>query len=250
MPFNIGGQIVDANTLGIFNQVVNTNLMCYLDATIPASYSGSGTTWNDISGNSRNFTWVSNPTFSNSNSFLTLGNRCIGPASNSVGITNTSGYTIFIIMKQVSITSAGAFKFYTTAGYTNSSTSRGIFSHCTWNNEVIYFDQGGCCGSDTRLFSQPVTNTTTQWGLYGFRRLTNSSTRNIFINGISVAVNTDAAADINLGNTPIDLASSDEYGGNSSSWNAQLSAFLIYNRGLSDTEMLQNYYALKRIHNI
>jgi hypothetical protein len=60
------------------------------------------------------------------------------------------------------------------------------------------------------------------------------------------SINTAAAAlDINLSATGIDLGSSDEYGGNSFTWNARLGEFIVYNRGLSDDEISQNYNALK-----
>jgi hypothetical protein len=40
-----------------------TNLLVHLDASNSSSYAGSGTTWNDISGNGRNFTLVNAPTY-------------------------------------------------------------------------------------------------------------------------------------------------------------------------------------------
>lgn len=42
---------------------VTTGLMVYLDAGNSSSYSGSGTTWYDISGNSRNATLINTPTY-------------------------------------------------------------------------------------------------------------------------------------------------------------------------------------------
>ena len=43
--------------------VVLTGLSIFLDAGQTASYSGSGTAWNDISGNGNNGTLVNSPTF-------------------------------------------------------------------------------------------------------------------------------------------------------------------------------------------
>ena len=45
------------------NSVVTTGLQLYIDAGQTTSYSGSGTAWNDISGNGNNGTLVSSPTF-------------------------------------------------------------------------------------------------------------------------------------------------------------------------------------------
>ena len=222
-------------------EIVNSGLVLALDANNTKSYPGTGTAWNDLSGNGRNFTWVTTPTFTTGqiNYFNTLSNRCSGPASNSFGIDNTSGYTIFLIMMQNALVATGAFKFYSTTAYVN----RGIFSHCTWNDDVVYFDQGGCCAGDTR--TSVASGGSQTWNIWAFRRLTGSSTRSIHKNGVTLATNTAAAANIDLNTTAVDLGSTDEYGGNSSTWNARLNAFHVYNRGLTDAEILQNFNALR-----
>jgi hypothetical protein len=253
MPFDVNGAVLNQiNTYQPANFSVPTNgLRIFLSARLVSSYSGSDTTWLDISGNGNNFAWVSSPAYTTGQYFATSGNRCKGPASNSVGITNTSGYTIFLMMKQVTVASStSSFKFYTTAGYGASTSGRAIFSHSTWGDDVVYFDQGGCCGADTRTSVGSGGDTTTRWNVFGYRRLTSSSTRTIFKNGVSLAENTTAAADINLGSTQIDLGSSDEYGGDSSNWNAYISAFVVYNRGLSNAEMLQTSQAIRNMHGV
>lgn len=235
-------------------RLITNGLQCYLDAGISASYESNrnspvtANTWYDISGNNRNFTWVSAPTFRRYGStayFLTSGNRATGPASNSFGINNSSGYTIFWVSRNLSYSANSAFKFYTTLGKNSSSTSRAIFTHPGWSNQQIYFDQGGCCSADqrTELNYGEVMST---WNVWTVRSTV--ATRSIFRNGIVGVTNSTAAADINLGSATVDLASSDEYGGDSSGWNAYLSAFLVYNRGLTDAEIKQvNNYLQRRM---
>lgn len=219
--------------------VIASGLQLYLSSVDPASNPGSGTAWNDISGNGRNFTWVSTPTRGTDTGvpyFQTLGNRCTGPASNSFGINNTSGYTIFLIMKQQSLVQTGAFKFYSSV-----AGGRGIFSHCTWSDDNIYFDQGGCCNADQR--TNAASGGLTAWNIMVFRSTV--ATRSIFKNATSLITNSTSAANINLTTTAADLASSDEYGGNSSTWDARIAGFLVYNRGLSDAEISQNIQILR-----
>ena len=48
-------------------EIVNSGLVLCLDAANPRSYSGSGTTWSDISGRGNNGTLTNGPTFSSSN---------------------------------------------------------------------------------------------------------------------------------------------------------------------------------------
>lgn len=222
-------------------EIVNNGLSLCLDATNPLSYPGTGSTWFDLSGNGRNFSWNASPTFVSDGSksyFSTLGNRCVGPASNSFGINNTSGYTIFLVFMQNTLVSTGAFKFYGSVGY-----NRGIFAHATWSDDNVYFDQGGCCSTDMRTVAASGGSQT--WNIWTFRRQTGGSTRTISKNGLTLTTNTVAAVDINLISTPVDLGSSDEYGGNSSTWDARLNSFLVYNRGLTDAEIKQNVNAIR-----
>ena len=48
------------------NSIVNTNLFLNLDAGNSLSYSGTGSTWSDLSGNGRNATLINNPTYTSS----------------------------------------------------------------------------------------------------------------------------------------------------------------------------------------
>lgn len=219
------------------NPIVIDSLVLFLDAGNIKSYPGSGNTWYDLSGNGRNFTWNSSPSFTSGEIpyFSPLGNRCTGPASNSFNINNTSGYTIFLICEQNTLNTAAAFHFYG-----NVNFNRAIFSHCTWSDDIVYFDQGGCCGTDTR--TQVSSGGSQTWNIWTFRRFTNSSTRTISKNGNTLVTNTAAAANLNLNSTVVDLGTSD---GNNSTWDAKLGGFIVYNRGLTDIEILTTVNALK-----
>lgn len=229
-------------------KIVTDGLVLCLDAGNPKSYPGSGSTWYDLSGNEGNFNWISSPSYTSGSIpyFSTLGNRCTGPASNSFGINNTSGYTIFLICEQNSLVSTGAFKFY--KNNLSGSSGRGIFSHCTWSDNVVYFDQGGCCGSDTR--TNVASGGSQTWNIWTFRRFTGSSTRSISKNGTTLTTNTAAATTIDLDSRGVDVGSTDEYGGNSSTWDAKLGGFVVYNRGLTDDEISITVNALKPRYNI
>ena len=90
---------------------VSSNLLMYVDAAKSDSYSGSGTNWNDLSGNGRNMTLTNGPTFTSgtpsyftfdgTNDYVTLGTPsllnqvqvpltiCIWAKANSLGTWNT-----------------------------------------------------------------------------------------------------------------------------------------------------------------
>jgi len=224
---------------------VLNGLQLYLDINEASSYSGSGTTWNDISGNSRNFSWNSNPGTGTDGAikyFTTSGNLCVGPDSNTFGITNDTGFTIIHISNQQSNNSSHSFKFFGGPDPTNTnSSSRGIAPHATWSNGRIYFDIGGCCDSSQRLEQDPPATHNGSWRLNGFRLDKSAPRRDIFINNSSIANRTEAPANLNLTNRPVHLGGSEEYGNTSSAWDAWLSVFIVYNRPLSDSEMTQLY---------
>jgi len=208
---------------------INNGLQVHLDATVGVSYPGSGTTWYDISGKGRHGTWSAFPNYVSGGWFNTNGLECTGPASNSFGITNTSGYTIFITWYQYSLTSPKTFQFYRTG---TGNANRGIYSICTWSNGRIYFDQGGCCSADTRT-DVACPNPTGTWHTTALVRETNSSTRHIYIDGVLRITNTATAVDINLDGTAVN------YVGPGGAWDARLKCFLAYNRGLSASEITE-----------
>lgn len=217
--------------------LVTNGLQLHLDASNPASYSGSGTTWFDISGNNRNFTAGQTPSFATESGvtyFNTSGRSWNGPASNSFGINNSTGYTIFILYNHLSNQmSHGAFKFI---GSVNSA-NRGIYSHLSWAN-IIYFDQGGCCDPNQRLTANQTSGT--GWKIVALKSTV--STREIWINGVLVASTSVSAQNINLTSSAVQLGWDDTYG---TSWNARLNGFIVYNRGLSSAEIQENYNILK-----
>ncbi|CAB4167369.1 Concanavalin A-like lectin/glucanases superfamily [uncultured Caudovirales phage] len=67
-----------------------TNLMCYLDSSNATSYPGTGTVWTDLSGNSRNGTLVGSPTYSNNSivfngtNYVSLGNFGVFPTTGTI----------------------------------------------------------------------------------------------------------------------------------------------------------------------
>jgi len=222
--------IIDSNI-----KIVTDGLMLNLDASQLNSYPGSGNTWYDVSGNGRHFNWTAAPTFGNDGVayFSALGTRCQGPASNSFGITNTSGYTIFLVMKQLTLQTARSFKFYSSNG--TGTAGRGIFSNCSFSDGLIYLDQGGLTNR-TSVASGGLT----AWNVIAFRSTT-TAVRSIFKNTSLLVTNSLPPLAMNLTTTAMDLATTDEGG----TWDARINGFMVYNRALSDAEIAQNYNATK-----
>lgn len=210
-----------------------SGLQLYLDANNPISYSGSGTQWLDISGNNRHFNWSSVSYNSTGiKSFNTNGRRATGPASNSFGINNTSGYSVVYTFYQNSLQTASSFKWYSSNG--SGSAGRGIFAHSTWTDSNLYWDQGGCCNADTRTIGS-IPSSTGTWHFIVLRNNHAATSRTIWRNNSIIATNTSGIANINLSGTGADIGGADE----GTNWDARIAQFALYNRPVTDAEIEQ-----------
>ena len=123
-------------------QVTTNGLVLNLDASDPSSYSGSGSTWNDTSGNNKDFN-INTATYNNDGYFVFDGNDGMtGPPSNSFGLSQTD-HTIEIVLMNTTITNQTIINFKGNGG---DAYAYGINSHMPWGNNNIYYDVGGCCG--------------------------------------------------------------------------------------------------------
>mgnify|MGYP006416814675 FL=1 len=252
VEFYYRGFWVDArtNTGGI----TGPNLELVLDVGSSASFTSGSTNWLDISGNDRHFVWSSARTIGYDTTHEhntpgipyveTNGVRAEGPASNSFNIDNNSGYTVFMVFRQNSPNSSAAFRWEGGTGAT-SSLGRGIFAHCSWSNNQIYFDQGGCCDADERVdtnsspYGEPIM---TRWNVIAFRCLKNRQARSIWKNGINLVETGTTAKNIDLNGTAAQVGNSREY---ANAWDAKLAFFAIYSAGLDDDDMIRNTVALR-----
>jgi hypothetical protein len=215
--------------------VPTSGLQLYLDASVEESYSGTGNVWSDISGNDKHFTWTTTPSYNASGIkyFNTLNKTANGAASNSFGITNTTGYTFFYTIFQNSLATASAFRWTSS----NAASSNGIFSHSTWSDGVIYFDQGGCCESSQRT-QVALPSPTGTWHVIALRADRATTRRTIWRNNSILTTNTVSMADINLSSSLAVISPG-------TNWDARLGQFLVYNRPLSDSEMTTVYNDLR-----
>ena len=242
-----------------FGPVIPRNgLQLHLDPNNSTSYPGTGNTWYDISGNNRDFT-LTNRDFRNSGGikwFDTWGMEIDGPASNSFGINNNSGFTIIVVCRPKRDAEGGgthgsyAFNFHTNNG---PGYGRGIQTHLPWTDSEgpwAVFDIGGdYSGADHRLYFN-MDSYINSWTMFTFRSTAGNSTstalRTIYANLTSKDSTTTPDADLDLTSTGMKIA----YGYKSSglagsTWNARLGSFLVYNRSVSDAELTQIYNNLK-----
>lgn len=214
----------------------NSGLVLHLDAGNTASYSGSGTAWNDLSGNGSNVT-LTNTTFSSANGGSIVFNGTNSYANFNANIGSTSAVTVEMWVKTNSLKApTGAMYF----GFN-------MYDAWTANGNIGYNTAGG----DHYGFPSSKVD---YYGIEGaWRHLVfvmhaGAKTNNkIYVNGesqiLSQIQGTFSALNSNF-NSGAGRISSWLYDQN---WliNMNLANFKIYNRELTQQEITNNFNANK-----
>ncbi len=221
-------------------------LKCMLDVGNTRG-GAAGTTLGDVSGNGKNFSASSSMTFNagqnESNALLTY-DRSIdspstglaGAASDSFGITSSTGASFVMVIRQHSKDAKMAFQLYMGDG--EGGDARGYFAHITWSNGYCYFDTNGSTstGSGGGRVNTSDLFDDEAWQCWAFTKNTGSSgsnTQTIYLNGAQVAQRTNAGACPTLSDDAATIGINDQY----SSWDADIGIFMCYNRELTATEV-------------
>jgi hypothetical protein len=206
---------------------VPLGLQLYLDANYKESYPGTGKVFKDLSPYGRNFTFQKQPQFLGNRIKTTGRNKLTGPPSSSFNFDESDNYTIVWYGKTNSLSTNSVFQMYG-----NHSHNRGVFCHPTWTNQVMYFDQAGCCNSSQRL----TANVKGYWNkMCVYALVKDSYGRHLYINGTKVASTKDRGLIINLNLRNMEILVTERY----PIWNAEFAAFMVFNKGLG-AEQIQD----------
>lgn len=214
----------------------NSGLVLHLDAGNPASYSGSGTTWNDLSGNSPNVTLTST-TYSAANGGSIVFNGSSSYANFNANIGNTNVVTVEMWVRTNSLkVPSGAMYFgfdrydvWTSGGNIGYNTSGGD-QYGIRSSRVDYLGIEG------------------NWRQLVFIMNAGSKTNNkIYVNGQSESLE-QISGTFSTVNSNFNTGQ-----GRISSWlfdqnwfmNIQVASFKIYNRELSQQEITNNFNTSK-----
>jgi len=218
---------------GFWNSYISPIL--YLDAGNPASYPGSGTTWTDISGNGYNYTLIGDVIFdSGSDGSLNFTNDSYANSPN-FGSTFFNDFTYEV--------------------WINPTTNSGVILNETDGNPIVLWSVslmelvngemriGGWVGSVSYIGIGTIN--TGSWYQIVMKYSVTTNTLSGYVNGELI----NSASGFYKQN-PI----SGYYGiahsqltnfGNGGFYNGKISVVKFYNTTLTDTEILQNYNALK-----
>jgi hypothetical protein len=216
-----------------YNPRISTDgLVLALDAGNTKSYSGSGTTWTDLSGNNNTGTLINGPTYSSAN-----GGFIVFDGTNdyaSITGSNTVSSVTFSVWLKRNGTQVDFTGIFNSRG-TNVSGMIFAYNYGTlgynWNdsNQAYYFNSGLTPPNGAWCMCV-VTVTSTEAKFY----LCQSS-------GITTATNTIAHASTTL--DALKLALDDV--GLSRNFNGSIAQASLYNRALTAAEIQQNFNATK-----
>ena len=208
--------------------IVQTGLVLNLDASRSSSYTGTGTTWADISGNGNNGTLVNGPifgtasggviTFDGVNDYVDLGTK-------SSLAPGTTDFTISFWINPSSWSMTYS-PFFTTA------ITNGLWIGKNNSNFVLRTYN---VADDIQYSVLPTLNT---WTMVTVNR--SGGIARIYYNDVMVASAANSRNYI-TGNSYIGT----DNAGSSNCINSKLSSFYYYNRSLSQTEITQNFNATK-----
>ena len=225
--------------------IPQSGLQLCLDAGNSKSSPGSGTTWADVSGNGRDFTWGTAPTYNAAGTVSGYrvpknisadAEEATGPASNSFGIDPSSGASFMFLCTNNASNNQAAFKWYKDGG--DHVSRRGHFAHMVWSNGNIYYDTNGSTSTGSgggRVNGSVSPNIYNYFHEYLVTKSSDGATMKIYSDGVEKASSTNKGDNPILSTTGASVGGSEAY----KSWDARMTLFLCYNRELSAAEAKQ-----------
>ena len=209
---------------------VTESLQFYVDAGLSESYSGTGTTWYDISGNSRNLTMNSLSYSSNDGGYIIFDGSHTADSVATYSINFSNGFTVESVAKFSGSSYEGLFAFNdaTNGNYINVQAQGG--TNIRW--EV---DQSSSLTTTNSLTSSTWYHVTC---VYEGDSNNTSGTARIYINGVE---NNTAS----LGRSGQSQTSNFKLGFHDGFLSGNIALSRMYNKVLNSTEVLQNFNATK-----
>jgi hypothetical protein len=231
----VGAGITIGKGITIINDLtlVSSGLVLYLDAANSSSYSGSGSTWYDLSGNNNNVAMQNSSNISYSSSgggyFALTSTGYFSAASSTNTPTGNSNYTFSVWAQLGSTWNANGFMSLGSAwGTTNAvnafrTGSTGQVINYWWSN-------------DLSLIYSP--SSATAW--INFVVTFDGTNRKIWVNGTSIGGDTPTGHNVTTSYLQVGATNS-----TGETLNGKIGQALIYNRALSQTEITNNYTVIR-----
>jgi len=211
-----------------------SNLVLYYDPSNTSSYSGTGTTINDLSGNALSGT-LSNVTYTSPYLSFNGSSSQISIPDNVLLEPGSGDWTIEFWVSHSVITGSSRILIAKTNGGNSADWGYGLR---TVSNGNTYLEVGNGTTSITSPSYAVFTNTWYQ--VVGVWTNVVSNSIELYINGVSQGSNSHSFTSIKNTTSPLYVGSFN--GGQFSQWlNGSAGIVRIYNKALTGSEVLQNY---------
>jgi hypothetical protein len=218
--------------LGHGADIVRNGLVLHLDAANVKSYSGTGTTWFDLSGNGNNATLINGPTY----------------GSNNNGSIVLDGVNDYITLPSNDEWAFGAYATFENWLYFDRETfgtNHRIW--CVTNNaaaiDIFLATSTGLVG----VSSSPYVYTSSSFPKYTWTQLTvvfNANNISVYFNGVNQQLTGGAATNpVKTNNASMFLGQFK--GGGNYYFKGSTPLYTIYNRALTAAEIQQNFEATR-----
>jgi hypothetical protein len=213
--------------------IVTSGLVLCLDAANRKSYPGTGTGWFDLSGNENTGILTNGPVYNNENAgYFTLD----GANDFINGTSISSQFTADITAEAwIYVTSAGV-DWVRIIGTGNNPIGNRTFGLWYASDRRLLWQRYGA-GDPSIYPASPIIQLNT-WN--HVVATTTGSNHMLYLNGVSIGSNV-ATGPWAASNEPITIG----FAGIHTYHNGRISNARLYNRGLSETEILQNFNALR-----
>lgn len=219
--------------------VISSGLRLYVDASNPASYSGSGSTWYDLSGNGYNGTLSGSTAYNSAN-------------GGYIALQSNTGYIDFGLSSAGSSTSAFTWGCWfqtpiigTTIPMGRGNDTTGGFPN-GWNLATVAVSGGFNASMVTSVPSIAQTNavystaySTNTWYYHISVWNPTAGTLKVYINGVLRATANTSGTVLRSSGTGWNTTL------NSTKYNCNLGSMIVYNTALSDADVLQNFNSTK-----
>ena len=213
-------------------RIITDGLVLCLDAGNTKSYSGSGTTWTDLSGNTNNGTLTNGPTFSSADG----GSLSFDGVNDYVETTQSTTESTFSI--------SGWIFYNGTVTTQQPVISKWVYGGLSWMLDTVATNTlrwliRGSSGGDIVITTTISPNV---WLYFTATYQTGTGNCNLYINSNLVASGVGRSSL----RAPTNIIQIGRKGDSSATWFlGSISQVSIYNRALTAAEVAQNYNALK-----
>jgi hypothetical protein len=219
-------------------------LVLYLDAANSASYSGSGNTWYDLSGNSNKATFVDSPSFQSapqlffnfdgSNDYMTI--------VRSSSMSPTSGLTQEVWFNFSTIPNAAIFIGLQYGSSTNNT-------YALWMESSTIYGGVNTSGSFAAIGIGISNISGNKW--HNFVHTYDGSAQRLYLDGVLLnSANITGSIQYDVNNTRVLVGADDNGSGynNGAGYfhSGKINQIKIYNRALSSEEITRNYNSTKK----